>query len=293
MVEDGELIRAGGGRGTRYLRGTDLDLRMPIEGLEEDEVWDEVQHRLPELAACDENALSILRYAFTEMLNNAIDHSGGDEARVIVWTRPETVSFEVHDDGIGVFRHLRERLGLDDDLAALQQLAKGKETTAPERHTGEGIFFTSRAVDRFELDANGLLWIVDAERDDHAAGEAPTHRGTRVRCEIDPRTRRVLSEVFAAFVDPSTFDFSRTVVPLRLFQRGDRFISRSEAKRLGNHLERFREAVLDFQGITEVGQGFVDELFRVWATAHPETRLTPINMSPVVERFVRRSLAGS
>jgi hypothetical protein len=35
----------------------------------------------------------------------------------------------------------------------------------------------------------------------------------------------------------------------------------------------------------------VDELFRVWAREHPQTRLVPIEMCPVVERVVRRNLA--
>jgi hypothetical protein len=166
---------------------------------------------------------------------------------------------------------------------------KGRETTAPDRHTGEGIFFTSRAVDRFELDANGLRWIVDAARQDHAIGDAPDHPGTRVRWEVDPTTGRALDGVFAPFVDPESLRFDRTVVPLRLFETEERFISRAEAKRLGRSLERFREAVLDFSGIDEVGQGFVDELFRVWARDHPQTRLVPINMYPVVERVVRRA----
>ena len=54
-------------------------------------------------------------------------------------------------------------------------------------------------------------------------------------------------------------------------------------------MERFREIVLDFSGIDEVGLASVDELFRVWAGEHPETRLVPINMSPVVDRDVRRA----
>jgi hypothetical protein len=288
MVETGELLRTGAGRGTRYIRNADLDRRYPLEGLEEDLVWREVTAALPPIDGAEPNVRSILTYAFTEMLNNAIDHSQGDEARVMVWTRGP-FAFEVHDDGVGVYRHLRERLGLEDDLAALQQLAKGRETTAPERHTGEGIFFTSRAVDRFELDANGLRWTVDAARQDHAVGEAPDHPGTRVRCELDPSTGRTLDEVFAPFVDPDMLRFERTVVPLSLFEAEGRFVSRAEAKRVGTRLERFREAVLDFSDVDEVGQGFVDELFRVWARAHPETRLVPINMSPVIERLVRRA----
>jgi hypothetical protein len=287
MVQTGELVRTGAGRGTRYVRNADLERRYPIEGLEEDQVWREVIAALPAIDGAEPNVRSILTYAFTEMLNNAIDHSQGDDARVMAWTRG-LFTFEVHDDGVGVYRHLRERLGLEDDIAALQQLAKGRETTAPERHTGEGIFFTARAVDRFELDANGLRWTVDAAREDHAFGDAPDHPGTRVRWEVDPATRRTLGEVFAPYVDPDSLQFERTVVPLRLFATEGRFISRAEAKRLGRRLERFREAVVDFSGIDEVGQGFVDELFRVWARDHPETRLVPINMSSVVERVVRR-----
>jgi anti-sigma regulatory factor (Ser/Thr protein kinase) len=290
MVRTGELRREGAGRGSRYVVAADLVQRYLLAGLEEDRVWDEVVRDLPAIRLTEENVRSILRYAFTEMLNNAIDHSGGTEVRVRSWANA-VFAFEIVDDGVGAFRHVRERLELPDDLAALQQLSKGRETTAPERHSGEGIFFTARAVDRFELDANGLRWIVDNLRADQAIGEAPEHPGTRVRCDLDAGTDRRLEDVFAPFVDEETFEFDRTIVPLAVFESGGRFVSRSEAKRLGTRLERFREVVLDFTGIDDIGLAFVDEVFRVWARAHPGTRLIPINMSPVVERIVRR--AGS
>ena len=288
MVRDGELRQTGAGRGSRYVPDADLDRSYPLGGLEEDRVWDEVVRDVPQIRDAPPTVRSIMRYAFTEMLNNAIDHSGGTEARVKVWARDQ-LSFEINDDGVGAFRHIRERLGLPDDLAALQQLSKGRETTAPDRHSGEGIFFTSKAVDRFELDANRLRWIVDTGRGDQAIGDAPEHTGTRVRSDVDPATARTLEEVFAPFVDEESLRFDRTVVPLALFETEGGFVSRSEAKRLGTRLERFREAVLDFSGIDELGLAFVDELFRVWAGEHPETRLVPIDMSPVIERLVRRA----
>lgn len=76
-------------------------------------------------------------------------------------------------------------------------------------------------------------------------------------------------------------------VTLRLF--GTRLISRSEAKRLVAGLSRFAEVVLDFTGVEEIGQGFADEVFRVWARAHPKVRLKPVNMSEAVEFMVRRA----
>ena len=65
-------------------------------------------------------------------------------------------------------------------------------------------------------------------------------------------------------------------------------VSRSEAKRLVADLDRFREVILDFTGVTGVGQGFVDQIFRVWARAHPEVKLVPREMNAAVEFMVRR-----
>ena len=84
-------------------------------------------------------------------------------------------------------------------------------------------------------------------------------------------------------------EFSKTRIVVKLFAIGVSFVSRSEAKRILQGLERFREIVLDFVGVMEVGQGFADEVFRVWASTHPEVRLTPVDMCPAVEFMVRRA----
>ena len=81
---------------------------------------------------------------------------------------------------------------------------------------------------------------------------------------------------------------TRTVV--RLFSIGVRFISRSEAKRLLRGLERFEEIVIDFSGVEEVGQGFLDEVVRVWPSQHAESKVIPVGMVGPVEFMVRRGL---
>lgn len=289
MRAAGEVSLTGKGRGARYVRSVDLIRTYPLEGLHEDRVWSEVQGALPGWAAATEQARSILGYAFMEMLNNAIDHSGGTSVDVLFWLDRERLAFEVVDDGVGVYRHLRDRLGLGDDMEALQELSKGKRTTMPEAHTGEGIFFTSKAVDVFVLETATIRWIVDNPRTDEAIAEGAQPRGTRVRCELDPATARTLAEVFDRFTTPDTFEFSRSKVTVRLFRSGQRFLSRSEARRIAVRLEDFREVEIDFQGVEEIGQGFADELFRVWASRHPSTRLIPVNMSSAVSFMVRRA----
>ena len=39
-------------------------------------------------------------------------------------------------------------------------------------------------------------------------------------------------------------------------------------------------------GVEAVGQGFVDEMFRVWKNRHPNTRLHPVNMIPPIAFLV-------
>jgi excisionase family DNA binding protein len=278
------------------LRESDLmDDRPPawerqviLNGLQEDEVWRTVEIDVLH-GQVTPPARSIAAFAFTEMLNNAIDHSGAESARVAVWISDVDVRFEVSDAGRGALPNVRETLGLEDDYDALGELTKGRTTTDPDRHTGEGIFFTSKAVDVFTLESAGIRWTVDNLRNDHAVGRSDVHRGTRVRWQLDPQTTRPLADVFREYTDEN-YDFARTRTVVRLFGLGVRFVSRSEAKRLMRGLERFSEVVLDFTGVDDVGQGFVDEALRVWPSHHPGTSVDPVGMSGPVEFMVRRGL---
>jgi hypothetical protein len=96
--------------------------------------------------------------------------------------------------------------------------------------------------------------------------------------------------VFAEYTTDTQFD--RTRCTIKLFEHGIRFVSRSEAKRLLHRLDEFREVVLDFEGVEGVGQGFADEVFRVWAREHSQVRLRPRGMVPVVEFMVKRALGS-
>jgi hypothetical protein len=78
---------------------------------------------------------------------------------------------------------------------------------------------------------------------------------------------------------------------VKLFEFGSSFVSRSEAKRLLNGLQKFEEIELDFQGVQSVGQGFVDEVFRVWVAENPSHKIIPINMNSKVKFMVERGMS--
>jgi anti-sigma regulatory factor (Ser/Thr protein kinase) len=290
LVREGRLVAEGKGRAARYRDAGRLPVsrRYPRAIISEDKVWRDLASTHRQLGALPKDGRSVFEYAFTEMLNNAIEHSGSKHVQVSLETIPRGLAFEVVDQGRGAFANLRNTLGLASELEALQELSKGKLTTLPAGHTGEGIFFTSKVADRFELESGKLKWLVDNVRDDVAVGQVPFRRGTRVRFEARAKPRRRLADVFAEYTDD--FEFKKTRIVVKLFALGTRFISRSEARRVLTVLDRFAEAVLDFRGVDEIGQGFADEVFRVWPAGHGETKLTPVNMNDAVAFMVNRAL---
>jgi anti-sigma regulatory factor (Ser/Thr protein kinase) len=289
LAEAGDLVQRGAGRGSIWEPSASAPrtFRYKSGGLAEDRIFAQLEADLPVLQGLDASTRSVVAYAATEMLNNAIEHASAKTIEVVVEPRTSGLAFEAIDDGVGAFARVRQGLGLATDIEAAQELTKGKVTTDVAHHTGEGIFFTSKIADRFELEANGLRYIVDNLRDDATIAPGSPRAGTRVRVELSRPVKRTLIDVFAAWTTDREFDRTRTVV--KLFAIGVEFVSRSEARRLLNGLERFREVVLDFQGVEAVGQGFVDEVFRVWAAAHPAVRLAPVRASGTVAFMLGRA----
>ncbi len=293
LVRDG-LVEAEGTTRARVYRLKTLaeaSRRYPREGLQEDLVWRELIS--PVVARFPQNVRDIWHYAATEMINNAIDHSGAADVLVAVQKNELRTEVLVADEGEGIFVKIQRALELHDPREAILELAKGKLTTAPEQHTGEGIFFTSRALDFFEIESHHLLFSHAPRAADAIAEQAADTPGTRVRIRLANDSHRVMREVFDAYTDAEEYTFDKTVVPLRLAQyEGEKLVSRSQAKRVAYRFERFKRVELDFAGISDIGQAFADELFRVFAAAHPTIRITPINTEPAVAQMIRRAVAA-
>jgi hypothetical protein len=149
--------------------------------------------------------------------------------------------------------------------------------------------------DLFEIDANGLQFSHDDEASHDWLIEEPGmfSDGTTVFMNILLSSTRTTTEVFQQFMNaPEDYDFSKTVVPMKLAQLGDeQLISRSQAKRLIARFERFKSVILDFKGVNEIGQAFADELFRVYRLAHPAIEIAPVNMTTQVEGMWLRAVA--
>lgn len=291
LVEAGFLARSGTTRPTYVLGPTRSgEFEYSLGGLTEDEVWSrDVARLVNNLPA---NVIDITHYGLTEMVNNAIDHSEGKKLTVTVLSKDGEVSLWISDDGIGIFRKIAAALDLPDDRLALLELSKGKFTTDPAKHTGEGVFFTSRAFERFQIASGGLVFDHLAGYDKDVLTEAIRARpGTTIIMSIATNSRRTLKQVFEEYSSgPDDYSFAKTIVPVRLAQIGDEnLISRSQAKRLMQRVDRFQHVMLDFSGVTTIGPAFADEIFRVFARQHPEVKLVAFHAAPEVQQMIRRA----
>lgn len=293
LIAEGYLAKDGSTRPTyRVGNSRRVGLVYRLAGLAEDRVW--TQDLAPLLRGLPKNIVEIAHHAMTEMVNNAIDHSEGDEVRVLVDRGLKRLVLYVSDNGVGIFRKITKALGLPDERLALLELSKGKLTTDPARHSGEGIFFTSRMFDKFQIASGELLFDHDDSEDDdllHDLREASSRAGTSVFMEISATSDRTDTAVFQEYSSgPDDYSFAKTVVPVRLAKVGDEnLVSRSQAKRLMQRVDRFRTVILDFEDVTRIGQAFADEVFRVFANEHPNIELVPVHATPAVQQMIRRT----
>jgi anti-sigma regulatory factor (Ser/Thr protein kinase) len=294
MVRDGRLVAKGSTKDRSYVSGS---FRRTIKkyrldsSVDESRIWaEDFKNTLGEVK---ENILKICAYGFTEMVNNAASHSKGRTLTVRFKREPKEIMMVVEDDGVGIFKNIKQAHGLDDEKQAILELSKGKLTTDPAQHTGEGIFFSSRAFDGFAIHSRGLSFIPSPSPAEDQLETQNNIHGTRVCMKLGIASKKNLTDIFDEFADPkNNYTFDKTVVPVRLVQNeGEYLLSRSQAKRLLVRIENFKTVTLDFSGIQSIGPAFADEIFRVFRNEHPGIKLSPANACSEVMKMIRRAQA--
>lgn len=238
----------------------------------------------PQIEKCTDEAKKIWEYSFSEMVNNVIDHSGAETLNVIVMQSYLNTTVLLVDDGIGIFEKIKGYFSFDTLEEARLELFKGKLTTDEKNHSGEGIFFTSKMMDNFIIYSSEMFFSTDKfENDIKLNLDIPNVNGTVVIMRLSNFTHRQIAEVFNKYsnVDGS---FTKTRIPMKsIFDSSP--VSRSQAKRICNRLEQFKEVILDFEGLEWMGQAFAHQLFVVYQNEHPDMILTPVNMNEEVKKM--------
>ncbi len=297
LQEEGLLLAYGNTRARRYMLKTLAVESFTIDvfdGLPEHQIWE--FRILPCLIGLPENVLGVCKYGFTEMLNNVIDHSVSTKCFIGVRRNYACVEIMIRDFGIGIFKKIQQHFALADARSALLELSKGRLTSDKARHSGEGIYFTSRMFNRFQMKSGSLFYDRNRQEDDEwlieTGDQTKLAEGTRIYMRILTNADWTTADVFERYLG-NNVGFRKTHVPVKLSQyQNDELVSRSQAKRLLARFENFSEVLLDFDGIEHIGQPFADEIFRVFKIDHPNTSVVAIRENSRIKRVIDHVVAS-
>ncbi|MGI9229567.1 MAG: STAS-like domain-containing protein [Gammaproteobacteria bacterium] len=295
LMASGEVVKTGSTKNSLYYSASvasdtgfavsEFSRQLNLRATDEGKVYELLAATLHLKSELKASVESIMHYAFTEILNNAIDHAQTERGKINVAIDQGTINFTVRDFGIGIFESIASKYHLADEHAAMLELSKGKTTTMPEAHSGEGIFFTSKIADKLSIHSHRISIVWDNIKDDVYVSARRNLKGTLVEFTIKRTARRVLEKIFEEYASADyDYQFQKTKITVKLLQT--EYISRSEAKRLMNNLHKFREVTLDFKGVKSIGQGFADEVLRVFKDRHPDILIHTINTNETVNSML-------
>lgn len=298
LIDSGEVEYASNqqrGRSVRYRLAYDHRWEFPIADVKtEHSLWERLHPAILDTEMTT-SAKDIHTYIFGEIVNNVLEHASSDDIVILHSVRTGETRLSVRDSGVGIFDHIAATAGLPDRLSSVRRLQTGGYTTAPAGHTGQGVFFSSRATDLFSINSGGIVWTTDNLTPDQTLQTIETNApGTTVSWCLQDKTDRSLLGLFESFSildDDEIPRFASTAIAVAASAEATQYVTRSAAREILGGKQQFAVIVLDFSGVANIGQGFADEVFRVFPKANPSITMTAINMNEAVAWFVDQAQA--
>ncbi|MDF1795615.1 MAG: DUF4325 domain-containing protein [Coxiellaceae bacterium] len=291
LIDSGQLIKTGTTKQTRYTSSKSLHphFNASLNPLFDEHDFYSIYCETFIKQYCNDKTENICEYGITEMLNNCKDHSQSKRAEISLHITAHDIIIRVKDNGLGILQTLQETIKINDPRELFFELSKGKLTRDPNNHSGEGIFFTSRIFDKFEVITNDYHYIKINTEDDWSFISCTKTAGTEVILTNNRNSQREIADVFKAYQNEDSLEFVKTDIIIELAKKpNSRLIARSQAKRVCANLDKFKHVTLDFKNVSAVGQGFVDQVFRVYKNQHGNITIDYINANEDVRYMIER-----
>ncbi len=296
LLNEKEIIKIGNTSSAQYFLKASLNRKFSVNifpELSEAQIW--IDYLEDTFCLLPKYAYEIFRYAFSRTFNNVMEHSKATEVEIQTLWEKDELTLKIQDNGIGIFDCMQKSLSLSNERECVIRLATEKVTTSPEKHGGQGLFFTSRAVDQFMLRSGNIHFYRNNRQDDWTL---ETHQvqltGTTVSLSLAYNTRRRITEIFKKYstlVDDSDPRFDKIHILVELCSKEIlNRCNRQNAKKLLQGVHKYRHVLVDFKNVNSVTQGFVDEVFRLFQARYPQIEIKYTNANDDVKFMIEHTL---
>ena len=240
------------------------------------------------LSSLPRNIGEICEYALSVLLHNVMDHALATHLSIKLFSTRDETHVVVTDNGVGIFHHIRDGMGLDGKMISAIELAKGSQSYDTRRHAGDDLQAVMMLFDGITIDSAEISLRYEKKIDRWSLQESLQARGTKIHLEIATNSSTTCKGIFTKL-----FSEEKSVVriPVNLARtNGELLTSKDQAHKLVHNIEFSKEVEFDFTGIDVIGPTFAHEL--VWSAREKNESIDIewINAAETVNLLMSRAI---
>jgi len=234
------------------------------------------------------NIGEICEYALAALLHNVMDHARATHFFVKLFATRDETHVMVTDNGVGIFHHIRDGMGLEGKTISAIELAKGAGPNEAGHHAGDDLQAVMMLFDGITIDSAEISLRYKKKEADHwSLQESKQARGTKIHLEMGTKSSATCNEIFSKLFAEEK---STVRIPVNLARtNGELLASRDQAQKLVHNIEFSKEVEFDFSGIDVIGPAFAHELVWISREKNKSIDIGWINAAETVDLLMSRA----
>jgi len=243
---------------------------------------------VPSLNNLPKNISEICEFSLSAMIQNILDHSHATHFSIKLFSTHEETHVLVTDNGVGIFHHIREGLGLDGKTISAIELAKGPRLHEVGSHAGDDLQAIMMMFGITTIDSSEISLCYENLKDRWSMQESKQANGTKIHLEIDTKHTGTCNDAFNKL-----FSNEKSIVriPVNLARtNGELLTTKEQAQKLVHNIELSKEVEFDFTGIELIGPAFAHELVWFSRKKNKSIDIDWINAADTVDLLMSRAI---
>ena len=247
------------------------------------------EHFIPHFSDLPKNIFEIFEFTTWALINNIYDHANASRLYCKIFINHNEAHFIISDNGVGIFKHIKQRLKLANDHLAALELAKGNLKVEPDYHSGDELYAVIHLFDRVRMESSGKSLIFSNFNQEWEIGDSSQTKGSRIHLIINPSITRTCADIFNLIFNSNK---EKIRIPLNLLDISNHKIvnSREQLGSVLRNINDYKNIEFDFKKINLIGPAFADALIHKTKEKNQHANIKWINTNETVDLLLSRAL---